>query len=67
MLAKYGSYEIVWGRVNGAGRAYGLGKEAYRRMRSAVERFAWLKGGFKRPAIRRERPTSTFLGPIRPA
>jgi len=45
------------------GRPYRLKKEAYKRMRSAAERFfAWLTGGFRRPALRWERLTSTFLG-----
>jgi len=46
-------------------KSYRLIKEAYKRVRSAVERFfAWLKGGFRRLAIRYERLASTFLGLI---
>jgi len=41
----------------------GLDKEAYKRMRSRVERlFAWLTGDFRRLALKWERLTSTFLG-----
>jgi len=44
------------------GRPYWLSKEAYRHVRSAVEHFfAWLKGGFRRLAIRYEKLASTFL------
>lgn len=43
------------------GRPYRLNVEAYRRMRSAVERFfAWLKS-FRKITIRYERLASTFL------
>jgi hypothetical protein len=46
------------------GRPYRLDLEAYKRMRSSVERFfAWLTNGFRRLAIRWERlaPTYTAL------
>jgi len=47
------------------GRQNKLKSEAYRRMRGCVERFfAWLKGGFRRLAIRYEKLASTFLGLI---
>jgi len=43
------------------GRPYRLDLEAYKRMRSSVERFfAWLTNGFRRLAIRWERLASTF-------
>jgi transposase len=45
------------------GRPYRLDLEAYKRMRSSVERFfAWLTNGFRRLAIRWERLASTFTG-----
>jgi transposase len=45
------------------GRPYRLDLEAYKRMRSGVERFfAWLTNGFRRLAIRWERLASTFTG-----
>jgi transposase len=45
------------------GRTYRLDLEAYKRMRSSVERFfAWLTNGFRRLAIRWERLASTFTG-----
>jgi len=48
---------------NRRGRPYRLDPKTYRRVRSSVERFfAWLKGGFRRLALRYERLTSTFLG-----
>jgi len=38
-------------------------REAYKHMRSSVERFfAWLRGGFRRLILRWERLTSTSLG-----
>jgi hypothetical protein len=43
------------------GRPYRLDLEAYKRMKSSVERFfAWLTNGFIRLAIRWERLASTF-------
>jgi transposase len=45
------------------GRPYRLDLEAYKRMRSSVERFsAWLTNGFRRLAIRWEKLASTFTG-----
>jgi transposase len=43
------------------GRPYGFCRATYRVARAAVERFfAWLKGGFRRLALRYERLSSTF-------
>jgi transposase len=45
------------------GRPSTYDKEAYRKNRSAIERFfGWLKGGFHRLEVRHERLSSTFLG-----
>lgn len=45
------------------GRPLFYDKEAYKKNRSAIERFfGWLKGGFHRLEIRHERLSSTFLG-----
>jgi transposase len=50
------------------GRPYRLDPEAYKRMKSSVERFfAWLTNGFRRLAIRWERLASTLTGFIQPA
>jgi hypothetical protein len=50
------------------GRPYRFDLEAYKRMRSSVERFfTWLTKGFRRLAIRWGRPASTFTGFIQPA
>jgi transposase len=47
------------------GRPYRLDPEAYKQVRSSVERFfAWLTNGFRRPAIRWEKLASTFTGLI---
>jgi len=44
------------------GRPYRLNTEAYKRMRSSVERFfAWLTGGFRRLALRWERLANTKI------
>ncbi|MEM2695877.1 MAG: transposase [Thermoproteota archaeon] len=45
------------------GRPYRLDREAYKHMRSSVERLsAWLRGGFRKLVLRWKRLTSTFLG-----
>jgi transposase len=50
------------------GRPYRLNLEAYKQVRSGVERFfAWLTNGFRRLAIRWERLASTLTGLIQPA
>jgi hypothetical protein len=47
------------------GRPYRLDLEAYKRLRSSVERFfTWLTNWFRRPAIRWEKPASTLTGLI---
>jgi transposase len=47
------------------GKPYRLNPEAYKRIRSDVERFfAWLTSGFRRLAIRWERLASTLTGLI---
>lgn len=45
------------------GRGHRWVEKSYHRVRNSVERFfAWLKGGFRRLAIRYERLLSTFVG-----
>jgi transposase len=47
------------------GRAYRLCPATYRVTKGAVERFfAWLKGGFRRLALRYERLSSTFAAMV---
>jgi transposase len=47
------------------GRPLSYDKEAYKKNRSAIERFfGWLKGGFHRLEVRHERHQTTFLGLI---
>ena len=50
------------------GRPAILDEDTYKRNRSCVERFfSWLKGGFRRLAIRYERLSETYMGFLHPA